>query len=245
MVELVVELAAFLVIFISMLIRTLTGFGSALISIPLLSILFGPKFAIPFIMLYECLIDLMILAKEGVSIKGEMGRILPLVITGLVGIPLGTEVLIISSDRLLRIIIGIALILFSILLLRNVNLRIKMEGAGFASAGLMGGFLCGSIGMPGPPMALLLSSQGFSKEAFRRIIVIFLTIVDFLTFIYYLLVGIITMDMLLQSLRLLPALIIGFLLGNLAFVKFDEVHFRKLVLGVIIAAGVLLIASTL
>jgi len=52
---------AFLIIFFAMLIRTLTGFGSALVAIPLLSILFGAKFAIPFIFLYECLIDIMIL----------------------------------------------------------------------------------------------------------------------------------------------------------------------------------------
>lgn len=48
---------AFLIIFFAMLIRALTGFGSALIAIPLLSVLFGAKFAIPFILLYECLID--------------------------------------------------------------------------------------------------------------------------------------------------------------------------------------------
>ena len=37
-------------------------------------------------------------------------------------------------------------------------------------------FSRGSIGLPGPPMALFLSSQGFEKLAFRRAIVIFLTI---------------------------------------------------------------------
>lgn len=61
------ESIAFLVILISMFIRTLTGFGSALFSIPLLSILFCAKYAIPFVMLYECLIDLMMLFKDGLG----------------------------------------------------------------------------------------------------------------------------------------------------------------------------------
>lgn len=52
---------AFLIILAAMLLRTLTGFGSALISIPLLSILFGAKYAIPFIMIYECTIDVILL----------------------------------------------------------------------------------------------------------------------------------------------------------------------------------------
>jgi hypothetical protein len=113
-----IELIAFLVIFAAMLIRTLTGFGSALIAIPLLSVLFGAKYAVPFILLYECLIDLMI-----------------------------------------------------------------------------------------------LSSQGIAKEEFRRLIVIFLTVIDFLTFFYFLWIGLIDADMLLQGLKLLPALALGITLA--------------------------------
>gem|GEM_PF-6819190 len=44
-----IMLITFLIIFAAMLISALTAFGSALVVIPLLSILFGAKFAIPFI----------------------------------------------------------------------------------------------------------------------------------------------------------------------------------------------------
>lgn len=236
-----IELFTFLIIFVAMLIRTLTGFGSALIAIPLLSILFGAKFAIPFIFLYECLIDIMILARDGLKVKSDANQAWPFLVSGLIGIPLGTEVLIFSSERLLKIVIGIALIIFSMLLLWNVNLRFKRDMFGSATVGLLGGFLCGSIGMPGPPMALLLSSQGTTKEEFRRLIVIFLTVVDFLTFFYFLWIGLINTDMLLQSLKLLPAMVLGFLAGNFVFGKVDEATFRRLALGITLAAGVLLI----
>lgn len=71
--------------------------------------------------------------------------------------------------------------------------------------------------MPRQPMALFLSSQQFGKEAFRKVIVVFLTIIDLLTFAYFLLVGLIDMDMILKSLHLLPALAFGFWLGDFAF----------------------------
>ncbi len=234
---------AFLIIFFAMFIRTLTGFGSALVAIPLLSILFGAKFAIPFIFLYECLIDIMILARDGGKVKGEVIRAWPFLVTGLIGIPLGTQVLIHSSERLLKIVIGIALIAFSILLLWNVNLNLKRDRFGSATAGLIGGFLCGSIGMPGPPIALLLGSQGIEKDEFRRLIVIFLTVVDFLTFFYFLWIGLINADMLLKSLQLLPALAMGFLAGDYAFGKVDEVTFKRLALGITLGAGFLLILA--
>ncbi len=233
---------AFLIILVAMFIRALTGFGSALIAIPLLSILFGAKYAIPFILLYECLIDIMILGRDGLKLKNDINRAWPFLITGLIGIPLGTEVLILSSERLLKIVIGTALIIFSVLLLWNVNLKFKRDRFGTATVGLLGGFLCGSIGMPGPPMALLLSSQGATKDEFRRLIVIFLTVVDFLTFFYFLWMGLINADMLLQSLKLLPSLALGFLAGNFAFGKVDEVTFRRLTLGITFIAGLLLIS---
>ena len=234
---------AFLIIFVAMLIRTLTGFGSALIAIPLLSILFGAKYAIPFILLYECLIDIMILGRDRWKLKSEVKQAWPFLVTGLIGIPLGTQVLIFSSERLLKIVIGIALIIFSMLLLWNVNLRLKRDRFGSAAVGLLGGFLCGSIGMPGPPMALLLGSQGIEKDEFRRLIVIFLTVVDFLTFFYFLWIGLINADMLLQSIKLMPALALGFLAGDYAFGKVDEATFKRLALGITLAAGFLLILA--
>ena len=112
-----VRAITFLIITASMLVRTLFGFGSALISIPLLSILFGAKFAVPFIMLFECLIDFLMILKWGWGIKTEVNRASILLICGLIGIPLGTEVLIYSSERFLKVAMGITLILFAIILL--------------------------------------------------------------------------------------------------------------------------------
>ena len=121
------ELIAFLVIFLAMFIRILSGFGSALLSVPLLSLLYGAKYAIPFIMVFECLIDLLILANGGMGTKEEVDRALPLLVAGLIGIPLGTQVLIVSSEELLRIVMGVALIVFSLVSLLSVDLRIKRE----------------------------------------------------------------------------------------------------------------------
>jgi uncharacterized membrane protein YfcA len=237
------EVLAFLAILFAMFVRTMTGFGSALISLPLLSLIFGAKFAIPFILTYECLIDVMILLRDRFAARSELRRATPLLIGGVIGVLLGTEVLILSTEKLLRIIIGISLIVFSLFLLWNVKLKIEGGRTSSALAGLLGGFLCGSVGLPGPPMALILSSQGLAKQAFRRSIVLFLTIIDLITFIYFIFVGLFTFDMLIQGLRLIPALILGFLLGDFAFRECNEVRFRKIVMIIIIISGMLSISS--
>jgi len=58
-------------------------------------------------MVFECLIDLLILAKGGMGTKEEVDRALPLLFAGLIGIPLGTQVLIVSSEELLRIVMAL------------------------------------------------------------------------------------------------------------------------------------------
>jgi hypothetical protein len=45
--------------------------------------------------------------------------------------------------------------------------------------------------------------------------------------------------MLLQSLRLLPALILGFMLENFAFGKVDTVYFKRLMMVITISAGLM------
>lgn len=139
------EILAFLIIFVAMLLRTITGFGSALVAIPLLSLLYGAKFAVPFIMLYECLIDIMILGKDGLKSNGELKQALPFVLAGLIGVPLGAQVLIASSEWLMKMLMGIALIFFSLLLLWNVISSSREIGSDLHFQALWEDFFAGAL----------------------------------------------------------------------------------------------------
>jgi uncharacterized membrane protein YfcA len=51
--------------------------------------------------------------------------------------------------------------------------------------------------------------------------------------------------MLIDSLRFLPAMLLGFFAGSLAFGRVSEDRFRRLTLGITLAAGAFLLWSTL
>ena len=72
---------------------------------------------------------------------------------------------------------------------------------------------------------------------------IFLTVVDFSTFAYFVWIGLINVDMLVQSLMFMPALALGFLAGNFVIGKVDEVYFRRFALGITLVAGILLLLA--
>ncbi len=86
--SLTVIIAGFLVIFLAGTIQGLTAFGFVLVSVPILIIFLSPKMVIPLVVMHRFLISLVILyeTRKWVDLK----RIWPLLITSLVGLPLGT-----------------------------------------------------------------------------------------------------------------------------------------------------------
>ncbi len=70
------------------------------------------------------------------------------------------------------------------------------------------------------------------------LIVIFLTVIGFLTFFYFIWVGLISIDMIVLSLKLLPAMVLGFVVGNSLFGRIDEASFRRMALGVVLMAWI-------
>ena len=50
----------------------------------------------------ECIIDSMILAKEGLKVTREVSQAWPILISALIGVPIGSQILITSSERLVN-----------------------------------------------------------------------------------------------------------------------------------------------
>ncbi len=90
---LTVIIGGLLVIFLAGMTQGLTGFGFALVSVPIMIILLSPKVVVPIIVIHSFVINLIILfeARKWVDLK----RIWPLMIAGITGIPIGTYLLIV------------------------------------------------------------------------------------------------------------------------------------------------------
>ena len=81
--SLIIIAAASLIIFIAFFIRSLTGFGSALIGIPLLAMIFDLKFAVPLEALLEMGLSALLLQKIFKSINKSV--IFPLIVGAIIG----------------------------------------------------------------------------------------------------------------------------------------------------------------
>lgn len=113
-----------LIIFVAFFIRSLTGFGSALVSIPILALLFDLKFAVPLEALFEVGISILLMSKVYKAISKT--TLVPLIIGTIIGSLLGTYILYSSANVFLKRMLGVIIILFAIsLLLEKRGITIK------------------------------------------------------------------------------------------------------------------------
>lgn len=236
----IVGLAALL---LAGLIQGLTGFGLALVSVSILINFLSPKLVVPTVVILSIFTNIIILfeARKWVDLR----RIWPLMMAGIVGMPLGTYLLVVLDASILKVFIGAVIALFAIAFLMGFKKQIRNEKLAFAPVGFISGLLQGSTSLSGPPIILFFVNQGVEKQVFRANLVAYFTVLSLATIPVFVLGGIITKEVINHVLWFLPAMIIGVIAGIKLAHKVDEKLFRNLALIIVTIAGLLSIASGL
>jgi len=232
-----------LVTYLAGVIYGMTGFGFPLISVPVLTIFLSPKIIVPVITIDNAFIDLVLLfeAKKLVDLK----KVGPLMIAGLVGMPLGAFLLMALDVSVIKLYIGSVITIFAIALLMGFRRIIKNEKLAFAPVGFVGGVLGGSTSISGPPVILFFTNQGVKMEIFRANLIAYFTALDLATSTTFMFGGLINSTVINYVIIFIPAIILGAITGVKLKPKVKENLFRNMALVVVIIAGLLSIASSL
>jgi len=160
------ELAALgAIAFAGALIFGLTGFGSALITIPLASH-FVP---LPFALALFALADLVSAFSVGLesprnAVRGEWTRLVPMI---LVGTALGVTALVNLPRAVGVLLLGVFVLSFALYSsVRRASPRVISAHWAWL-AGFAGGITSSLFGAGGPPYVIYLSQRGLTKEQFR------------------------------------------------------------------------------
>lgn len=232
-------------IFLAGITHGLVGFGFSLVSVPLLVIFLSPKIVIPIILTLTIFtpIPIFLEAWRFLNIK----RFIPLIISGIIGMPFGTYLLIGLDTYKLKIIIGVVAVIFALSFLIGFKKRLEhqIEKHAFIPIGFISGVLNGSISFSGPPVVLFFSNQEIRKQAFRVNLVAYFFILNIATFILYFVTGLIDRRILTYTFFLFPVMLTGVFIGVLFVHRVKEYIFRKIVLIIIMITGLIGIASGL
>ncbi len=158
------------------LVRGFSGFGTALIYVPLASTVMPPIWVLTTLMVFD-IIGIGPLIPRATR-DGRIKEVVILVTGALVGMPAGFLLLTrIGSDEFRLLISVSALVLVALLasgwrLKRALNLRAK------AGVGVVAGMFGGATGAPGPPIILLYLSGPDGPEVVRANNMLFLLLFD-------------------------------------------------------------------
>ena len=203
------------------------GYGFSSISVPLALLWVSNQVLSPALVLVEIFINLVAMAVNARALPQVFRRVLPLLAGVLPGAVLGTFALRMADPGLLRL--AIYAVLLPLVLLQVAGVRRPLRREPLAGAGV--GALYAATTISGPPLSLLLSNQGYTKDHFRAALALFRTVESLITGLLYLSLGLFTAESLRISTTVAPSVLVGIPLGYLLLRRLPNETFRKLCLG--------------
>ncbi|WP_310962535.1 sulfite exporter TauE/SafE family protein [Nocardioides terrisoli] len=211
--------------------QAVTGFGSALVSVPLLTLVVHPAEAV----VAATLLGL-VLAGWGASRErahADRPRAGRLVLTGALGIPIGLALLLVLDERVLQLVIGSTVLVLVALL--AAGLRIRSTSTTLTVAGLTSGALLTSTGMNGPPLVMVL--RGLSPRTSRATLQVVFCVQDAVAVVGFGVVGRLTAPTLALAAAGALAVPVGWRIGDGLFHRLPARALHWLVLGGLAASG--------
>ncbi len=233
--ELVIGLA---VIVVAAALQGSIGFGLAVLSVPILTVVDPVYTPIPTLIL-----SLMTAAATLVREHGDLDlEGLGWIIGGRIpGALVGAWILTVITERLLGIVIGVIVLLAVGVL--AAGLSVRLTRASRLIAGAISGFSGTAAGIGGPPLALLYRSQ--SGPVVRSTLGAIFTIGITINLVILAVVGVMTMTDVAVALLLTPAMIVGFGISGRLRLHVDGERVRRGILIVSAIAAVSLLATSI
>ena len=222
--------------FISGLARGFSGFGSALIFMPLASSLAAPRLVAAVILIIDVIAALPLLPNAW--LRADRPAIAIMVVGAAVGVPLGTLALTRLDPVTTRWIISLAVLALVMLLISGWRYRGPDNIALSIGIGGLSGFCSGLAQTPGPPIVAWWLGRPIDVAVARANIVLFFAATDLFSVASYALGGLINADAFRLSVIIGPVYAIGILLGAKLFGRVSEKLFRSICYAMIALAAI-------
>jgi uncharacterized membrane protein YfcA len=169
----------------------------------------------------------------------KLARLLPFLLGGTVGVPIGVELLHWASPASLRLGVGIVLIIFSLYSLAQPKLSPVTAGgrAADGAIGVFNGLIGGATGLAGIVATIWCTLRGWPRDEQRTVFQPVGVAVFLMTGLWLGGMGLVSGDTIGFFLIGLPALLAGTWLGLKLYGRLDEAGFRTVVLGLLLISG--------
>ncbi|MCZ6532779.1 MAG: sulfite exporter TauE/SafE family protein [SAR324 cluster bacterium] len=216
-------------------IRGFSGFGAAMLVVPILSILYLPHQAVAIAMCLALVANIQLV--PGALRSTEWRQAWPLSIGALVGIPLGALALLNIDPDLMRRAISAIVLAFALLLLSGWRWRGRQGLRAALLTGSMAGVINGAAGTGGPPVILYLLAGPRSAETSRANIISVYLFLNGGTLASLAVNGVVTPEVMWRALLLAPAWVLSLWIGIRMFHTASDRIYRRIALLTLVGVG--------
>jgi uncharacterized membrane protein YfcA len=225
------------VLVVAQIVYVMFGFGSGLIAVGGLALLFPEiQDVVVLLLLVNLPAELWVCWQSRREIRWR-----PIVWLGTgigVGIPLGAIALKQGDPRFILVILGWFLMAVGLVFLRLPSGgRFHPPVWAAPPAGLVSGMLTGLFGTGGPPLIIWYHLTSAGKGAFRGNLMTIFLLMTAVRVPSYVAGGLVTAPRLWSTAAVLPAVFLGAWLGHRLHIRISEVTFRRLVSGLLFVLG--------
>ncbi len=222
-------------------VQGVTGFGSALVAMPLLCLILDLTFAVPLCILNSIIITTYLAYKLHNHLDRK--KLIPLCLATLPGIPIGATLLKKVDPQFMGFLLGFLLILYGI-----YNLTVRPQPRNLSTVwSYIAGFSAGVIGAAfsagGPPVIIYTTQNNWKKDEIKATLTGFFCFTSYVTAAIHLLTGITTRDVLQTFLFSSPFVLAGTVLGSFCYGYFAKQTYLKVIYLFLVLMGSIMITS--
>ena len=232
------------VVFTAYTVLGLTGFGSTMVSIPILAHFLPLSYLVPLMALIDCVSAASVMRQgRGDVSKAELKRLVPLMFVCFL---IGLTVLVGVPDRYLRVALGLFAAAVGIHGILNPTVRGSISSLWVIPAGLVGGVVAAIFGAGGPIYATYFAGRLKDKGQMRSTMSALIAISAFSRAILYAIGGLVLHAAVFLGVAVCaPFAWLGLRVGSRIHVSLSQEQMRRAIGAVLLLTGLSLLARAL
>lgn len=230
-----------LIVFFAIFVQAASGFGLALISMPLLVGLVGIGTATPLVALIGITAEVFLLRRYWQALN--FAAVKRLSLASVVGIPLGVYVLREGDGRFITTILGLIVAGYALYALFGPHLPELRQPAWAYGFGFLGGVLSGAYNTSGPPVIIYGTCRRWEPTTFKGNLQAYFLLNSLFTLSAHLISGNFTAVVWQHYLWAVPGVALGLVVGKWVDGRLNPTQFRKGVLVLLVLLGIRLIVG--
>ncbi len=219
------------------------GFGSALVAMPLLLFFMDVKMAVPLCMLNGLIITAFLSLQLRRHVDWQ--KIIPLFIGCLPGIYAGVRFLKEADSNLIKLLLGIMLVSYSLYSLLARPKPVKMKRFWPYLAGFGTGVIGSAFSAGGPPTIIYITLTGWKKDNMKATLSVFFLLTGILMAAAHAATGLTTGPVFRTFGIAAPFVLLGVWLGSICYDRIRRETYLRVILSLLVVMGGVMIGTAL